>query len=218
MALSTYDELKSTIADFLNRDDLTSIIPTFIELAESQMSRDIRHWKMESRATSTTDNQYLTRPSDWVETKRLRLTAGGTSTIEYLNSTAMDERRANSKNVGGTPRYYTHIEDQFELWPSPGESLAVELIYFQKIPALSDSETTNWVLDHDPDIYLYGSLLHSAPYLANDERINVWAQLYSAAVVRLNQEARTQEYSGMGIRMRKKGLDTGRSYTRWRFG
>ena len=34
MALTNYTELKSNIADFLNREDLTAVIPTFIALAE----------------------------------------------------------------------------------------------------------------------------------------------------------------------------------------
>ena len=57
MALTNYSELKSSIADFLNRDDLTSVIPTFISLAEAQFARDLRHYKMENRATGTIDSQ-----------------------------------------------------------------------------------------------------------------------------------------------------------------
>ena len=38
MSISNYNDLKSSIADFLNRDDLTAVIPTFIELAEADMS------------------------------------------------------------------------------------------------------------------------------------------------------------------------------------
>ena len=66
MALTNFSELKSSIADFLNRDDLTSVIPTFISLAEAQFARDLRHYKMENRATGTIDSQYMTKPSDWL--------------------------------------------------------------------------------------------------------------------------------------------------------
>jgi hypothetical protein len=67
-----------------------------------------------------------------------------------------------------------------------------------------------------PDVYLYGSLLHSAPYLAEDARVAVWAQLYSAAVKRLNEESDSAKYSGTGLGMRVKGLDTSRSANYWR--
>jgi hypothetical protein len=55
MAISTYSELQSSMADFLNRSDLTSVIPTFIALGEARMNRDIRHWQMENRASTTID-------------------------------------------------------------------------------------------------------------------------------------------------------------------
>ena len=51
MALSNYTGLKASIADFLNRDDLTAVIPDFITLAEAQINRDIRHFKLEARSS-----------------------------------------------------------------------------------------------------------------------------------------------------------------------
>jgi hypothetical protein len=55
---TTYTGLQSEIAGFLNRTDMTAIIPTFIALAESQMARDIRHWRMQERAALTIDSRY----------------------------------------------------------------------------------------------------------------------------------------------------------------
>lgn len=217
MALENWAGLKATIADFLNREDLTVIIPTFIELAEAQINRDVRHWRMENRAYTTISNQYLTRPSDWVETINLRLLGNNTSTLELLSSQAMDERRANSDDIGGTPQFYRHIEDQFEVWPNPsGTGVEIELVYYQKITPLGqpvveqDTRTaaTNWLLTDAPDIYLYGSLLHSAPYLENDPRLATWAQLYSAAVQRLKAESEVSIASGSGLKTRIRGLDT----------
>ena len=62
MALSNYNDLKASIADFLNRDDLTSVIPDFISLAEAQLNREIRHWRMEDRSIATIDSQYTALP------------------------------------------------------------------------------------------------------------------------------------------------------------
>jgi len=216
MALTNYTELKASMADFLNRQDLTAVIPTFISLAEAQMARDVRHWQMENRATATLNNQYLTRPGDWVETIRFTILGNGTRPLQFLSTAAMDERRASSDNVAGEPRFYRHIEDQFEVFPSPDSNASAELVYLQKIPALSDTATTNWLMSTAPDVYLYGSLLHSAPYLAEDARVAVWAQLYSAAVKRLNEESDSAKYSGTGLGMRVKGLDTSRSANYWR--
>jgi len=82
----------------------------------------------------------------------------------------------------------------------------LELLYYAKVPALSDSNTTNWLLTEAPDIYLYGSLLPSAPYLDEDERATTWAQFYAAAIQQLNQASDQARYSGSGLRLKVRGL------------
>jgi hypothetical protein len=206
MALTNYSELKSSIADFLNRDDLTAVIPTFISLAEAQFARDLRHYQMENRATGTIDSQYMTKPGDWLETIRINITTANTRPLDLLSSQAMVDKRANYLDLTGIPRYYRHSENQFEFFPSPDDSYGVELLYYQRVPALSDSNTTNWLLTEAPDAYLYGSLVHSAPYLSEDQRTAIWAQLFGAALQRLNQSSDEAVYSGSGLVMRNRGL------------
>ena len=84
MALSNYTGLKASIADFLNRDDLTAVIPDFITLAEAQINRDIRHFKMEARSSGQQDagDEYMQTPADWIETIRLHLTGTGTTVVK----------------------------------------------------------------------------------------------------------------------------------------
>ena len=206
MAISTYSELQSSIADYLNRADLTSVIPTFIDLAEAQINRDVRHWQMENRATTTFDGRYATRPSDWVMTQRMHLTTGTTTAMTLISQQAMAAKRMSSEDAAGTPLYYCHSENQFELFPSPDQAFTVEVLYLQKIPALSDTNTSNWLLSYAPDIYLYASLIHSAPYLAEDGRTTVWATMYQAAVNRLNLESEESKTSGVGLRQKIRGL------------
>lgn len=216
--LTTYAGLKAAISDWLNNEQLASIVPTFISLAESQINRDVRHWRMENRATSTLTTQYLARPDDWVETIRLKSTGSGTMPLQYLSGMAMDERRANGENVAGEPRYFRHVETQFEVWPSPSSSVDLELIYFQKLPELSASNASNWLLLNAPDVYLYGALVAASPYLGDDARVAVWAQMYAASVAKLNEESEKAKYSGSGLSMRVKGLDTGRSRNQYYHG
>lgn len=206
MAISTFAELKTAIADFLNRDDLTSTIPTFIALAEAQINRDIRHYEMENRATAELSSQYLDRPSDWVETIRLHVTSGGTRVLNLLSRASMADKRQGAENATGEPGFYCHSERGFEVFPTPDGTYTTELLYYQKITALSDSNTSNWLLSDHPDVYLYGSLLHSAPYLAEDQRIAVWAQLYSAAIQRINQSGEDASFSGSGLTLKVRGL------------
>jgi hypothetical protein len=216
MAITNYTNLQTSIADFLNRDDLTPIIPTFIQLAEAQFNRDLRHWRQEARATGqqTAGDEYMQIPFDWLETIRFQVTAATSPTgvltdkvqpIDMISRAAMlDKRKAN--NIAGTPTHYCMADAQFHLYPTPDLTYDMELLYYAKVPELSTNITTNWLLEYAPDAYLYGSLLHSAPYLQEDARVNVWAQLYSAVMQRLNQESEDATASGSGLTLKIRGL------------
>jgi len=208
MALSNYTELKASIADFINRDDLTAVIADFITLAEAQMNRDIRHFKMEARSSGQQSalDEYMQTPPDWLETIRLHLTGTGTSVLNLVSRDAMADKRQSESDATGTPRMYTHADGQFQLYPTPGNDTDFELLYYQKIPSLSASTSDNWLLLEAPDVYLYGALIHSAPYLAEDQRVAVWAQMYSAAVARLNEYSDNARYSGSGLTLKVRGL------------
>ena len=208
MALTNYTGLKASIADFLNRDDLTAVIPDFIALAESQINRDIRHWKMEARTSGQQSalDEYMQIPADWVETIRLHLTGSGTSTVNLISRDAMADKRQANNDETGIPTHYTHADGQFQLFPTPSNDTDFELLYIQKLYALSSSNADNWLLLEAPDVYLYGALLHSAPYLSEDARIGVWAQMYSAAVQQLNQRSEDATFSGSGLTLKVRGL------------
>ena len=84
MALTTYAELKTSIADFLNRDDLTSAIPDFITLAEADMQRRVKHWRQEKRSTAELDTQYSAIPADFLEAIRFYITSNDSSPLELI--------------------------------------------------------------------------------------------------------------------------------------
>jgi len=199
MAITTYAELKSSIANWLNRDDLTAVIPDFIALAEAQIARDIRHWRQEKRVTTLVNEQYENLPIDWLEMIQIQLTAGGR--LQVISAAELQERKEAS-SIAQKPKHYRLTSDQIEFYPAPDSSYEVAMQYYARVPALSDAETFNWILTEYPDIYLYGSLVHAAPYLADDQRITVWAALYQSAVDALNQDNTKSRVSGplrMGI-------------------
>jgi hypothetical protein len=193
MAISTYAELKTAIADFLNRQDLTSAIPTFISLAEASINRDVRHWRMEKRVETTLDEQYENLPTDFIEA--LELSVDNNTRLTLISVAEMQDRKE-ANSASGKPRYYRVTADQFEFYPAPSEGYTLSLQYMAKTPALSDSNTSNWLLTNAPDVYLYGALVHSAPYLVDDPRIQVWATLYQSAVEALRLENDRAKHSG----------------------
>jgi hypothetical protein len=205
MAITNYTNLQTEIANFLNRDDLTSVIPTFIQLAEAQISREVRHWRQQVRATTTLNQQFETLPTNFLEGINFYIdTTRGEKTLEYAPIAEISRRKLSSAGVAGEPIVYTINSGEMEFIPAPNGSYPLTMVYYAQIPNLSATTTTNWLLTYYPDVYLYGALLHSAPYLAEDARIAVWAQMYSAAVQNLNTESESAIYSGTPLVMRNK--------------
>lgn len=190
MALTTYAELQSAIASWLNRDDLTSVIPDFISLAEAQMQRDLRTSQMVETADLTIDSRYTDLPADWLETIRLDINGNEATWVSPQDMTA---KRWNGSGTG-EPYLAAPMGTQIEVFPTPDGSYTGVLYYYEKIPVLSVSNTSNWVLDTHPDVYLYGSLIHSAPYLVEDARAQTWASMYAAVVKRANDTSRHGEW------------------------
>ena len=202
MAITTYTELKTAIADFLNRDDLSAAVPTFISLAEADMQRRVRHWRMEKRSTAELDTQYSAIPADFVEVIRFYVTSNDTRPLELISQAELLDRKAKRSNASGAPAYYALTAGELEIYPVPDGTYDVELYYVSRIPALSDSNASNWMLEQYQDAYLYGALVHSAPYLKDDARVTVWAALYQNAIDAINAESERSKYGGSGLRMK----------------
>ena len=202
MAITTYAELQTTIANWLNRDDLTAVIPDFISLTEAGINRDLRHYRMINRVDATLDSRYVQMPTDWMETVRFSITSGNTYRIELISRDDMLEYRQNNNDTSGIPRFYANIGDTIEVFPTPDAEYQMQLQYYAKTPALSNTNTANWLLTTAPDIYLYGALVQSAPYLNDDARIQTWAALYQSVLDSLQKASDDTRFAGSGIRMR----------------
>ena len=200
MSITTYSELKTAVANWLNRDDLTSVIPDFIALTEADMDRKIRHWRMEERSTADIDARYTQLPSGFMEAVRFHLDVDERP-IDLVTPVYMQTKRQGNADTTGRPQVYSVIAGQIEVWPTPDAAYTGELYYYARTAGLSDSNTSNWILDYFPDAYLYGALVHSAPYLVDDQRTQVWASLYQNAIDGINANNEKAKFGGSGLRM-----------------
>ena len=181
MAISNYSELKAAIADWLNRSDLTDSIPDFIVLAETRHKRDFKIRRMETRVTANTvaDSEFYSLPDNFVAMRNIQLNTDPKTPLEYLTPEQMDRIYAGSAK--GKPKAFSIIGNNIQLRPIPDSVYQIEILYFKHFTALSDSNTTNDMLTHHPDAYLYGALVEAEPYLQNDKRIQTWAAYYDRA-------------------------------------
>lgn len=182
MALDTYANLKSSIEEWLDRDDLTTRIDDFIRLAEARHEREVRIRDMLERCPIGVVARYIALPFGYLAAQKFRLLEDPIIKLKNINSDHMDTVR---REVTGEPNWFT-VHAEIELDVIPQKSYNGEMIYYRALPGLSVSQTTNALLDRAPDIYLYSALSASAPFLMNDERIATWESLYVAAKDAIN--------------------------------
>ena len=203
VSIANYGQLKAAIADFLNRDDLTAAIPTFIRLGEAEINRNLRHWRMEKRATALFNEPQEVLPDDWLETIRLELDGAGP--LRQVGQQDMALLQSTQDDTGN-PRFFCHSAGLLEFWPAPTASTGTgRLIYFAKSPAMIEDTDTNWMLIEAPDVMLYAALVHSAPYLKDDPRVMVWQGMYAEILNSMNTESDRARHSGPLIMRARNG-------------
>ena len=208
-----YASLQSAVIEYLARDqDVTLIarIPTFIQLAEARFNRQLFVRQMEKRATAlvdpaVTEPEFISLPADFQSMRRVRLCdVTGKPWLEFKSGVQMDDYRFGTANVAARPRYFTVFGHEIELAPTPDAAYTIEMVYRQNIPPLA-SNGTNWLLTLAPDLYLYGALLESAPYLKEDARIQTWGLGLTSALGDLNNPGLSSSFSAGPMTVRVSG-------------
>ena len=99
MALSTYAELKTSIANWLNRSDLTDeISDDFIKLVEAEYNSKFRIRKMLTSDTSfTIDSELEALPTGFLQVRDFFIVSGGAKySLTYMAPTQMDQIKGGS--------------------------------------------------------------------------------------------------------------------------
>ena len=201
MALANYSDLKTTVANYLGRSDLTSQIPDFISLAEIRLNRNLRIRQMLQNATAQTTGGDATvgLPSDFLELRDIYIAGNPRITLSYLSPSAFS--RDARADQSGRPVFYTMSGAEFVLAPIPDTTYTLTMLYFAKPTALSDANPSNVFMANAADALLYGALVEAEPYLMNDARIQVWSSYYQNALDSLNVADESSAYSGVPLTM-----------------
>jgi hypothetical protein len=180
MALTTYSDLVSTVSSYLARSDLDSIIPTFVELAQLRMTRDLRTREMLKISTTTATDNTVELPTDFLEMRDIHFQGNPPITLFYESPDKFF--RDMLTTTSGLPEFYTIIGYEFQFAPAPDSSKVLQLLYYAQPTFISSTVSSNLYLANYPDALLYATLAEAEPYLMNDGRIQVWATMYDRAV------------------------------------
>lgn len=185
MAISTYDELCTSVANWLHRSDLSSVIPDFVRLAEDKLNNDLNLRAMTDVETVTTTAgvRNVTQPNYLLEVYSVVLE---TSPRRTLTPKSIDELNVSYPNAtSGVPANYAIVGNDLYFGPIPDSAYTVRITYREKLPSLL-SNSTNWLLTNNPSCYLYACLCAAAPYIVDDAQLQRYQALYREAVNAVN--------------------------------
>ena len=206
MSLATYTDLKTSVANYLERDDLTAVIPDFITLTENRLNRDLRVRVNLVRATTSTTagTEFYDLPSDLIELRNITYnTTNDSYALDYVSPES--GTREYGGLINGYPRAYTNLCKNIKLYPTPDAVYEVGINYFRKLVTLSDTNTTNDILTEFPDLYLFGSCKEGAVFLNDTEQLGRFDSLYNAALASVTEAEEKARYGGTVMTMTVQG-------------
>ena len=208
MALTTYALLKTTIANYLNRTDLTSYLGDFITLTESRLNRELRVREMVNTDTSTTTvsgTQSYSLPSGFLEASAVIFQSDPYRTLRFMANGDF-YRFYNLSKTSGLPTFFTIVGSNILLGVAPDSAKTLQIDYYKTITPLSDSNTSNDILTNYPELYLYGALAESSPFLMQDDRLDTWARLYKEALTNANLSSEKGSITSSPMQMSTAGI------------
>jgi hypothetical protein len=170
MAITTYAELQAAIGNWLDHSLFTARIPEFIALFEAAANRRLRVREQETATNLTPSAGAAALPADYLAWRRVTWTGSTRVELQYVHPSYL--QAAYPSSSADMPRVFT-IEGG-TLKVRPVDDTALELDYFAKVPALSETVTGNWLLAAHPDLYLFGALVEAEMFGVNDERAPIW--------------------------------------------
>jgi len=205
MAISTYTELKASIANWLNRSDLTSeIADDFIKLVEADLNAKLRIRQMEQIETITIDSETESVPTGFIAVRSLYILSNGTKYhLNYISPASLISIKGGS--TSGLPRTYTIESDngteQFRFAPEPDASYTGYIQYYKAFTPLSSANASNYILASHPAIYLYGTLFHAANFIGGIDQgqSQSWLGMYQTALERLEDNDQNDSFGGSPV-------------------
>lgn len=200
-ASMTYTSLVEDIASYLERSDAQTLakIPTFIMLAEQVIASEIKFLGnlTVNNSTMVIGEAVIAKPARWHKTVSMNVVVAGERQPVFLRKYEYLREYWPDATATSVPAYYADYD--YTHWlvaPTPAAAYTFEILYYQRLQPLDDTNQTNWFTEYAPQALLYGALLQAMPFLKNDERIPMWQAQYQQII----QTLKTEDVQRMGDR------------------
>jgi hypothetical protein len=196
MAFTNQAALEAVVADYLNRSDLTTQITDAVELCESRLRRSEATRTLTSQSLSLTTSP-VSLPSDFRSAYSLYYNGDSSAygPIEIVSPEKVMEY-IGTWGTTGRPLVAAIIYDRLEmiLGPVPSQTYTATLLYDQGMDS-------TYILEHFPDIYLYGTLVEMWPFIRDDSRIPLYEQRFQMALEELRRYNQKANWSGNTLKI-----------------
>jgi hypothetical protein len=196
--INSYATLKTQVLAWIHRDGdvaLTVEAEELVQFGENRIYRDLRVRQMETALSATMASGVLAVPTGYIEMKHARIDGTPTNKLERKDAEWIYHNYP-SRSAGGRPRYFAREGDSFIFGQYPDSDYTVKGSYYKRLTALSDDNTTNWLITDAPDLILFAALCEAEPYIQNDERIALWEKKYEQVKARVQRQDDNEEFSG----------------------
>lgn len=204
----TYATLTDSVKAYLERDDthLVDEIPLFIMLGQRRICRDLKilGQKVLISGTVTISQPVIQKAAQWLNNAYCLMSPLATPTqpVHLLErSYEFCRQYWPDATAVGFPKYY--CDRDFQNWylaPTPDHNYAYEIGYFETPTLIDETHDTNWLTQNAPEIVLYATLLETAPYLKDDDRVPVWKTAYDQAKEALQKEDQLRIMDNFSLR------------------
>ena len=194
MPFSSYSDLQASIGRWLKRNNLSDSAPDFIALAEVRLNSRLRVRQMRTYYTITPSTAFITLPGDYNEAVSLSY---GKCKLDFVTESAADPSLQNCDSNA-----YTIVGNRIKLLTLVDGKTQLTLHYYANLEPLSDTNTSNWLLEDAPNIYLYASLVEAEAFIKNDDRVAGWKAALDTAINDLQTDDMSGQFSGSSLGMR----------------
>jgi hypothetical protein len=166
-------------------------IPRLINLAERRIARELKVEGLINVVTSTMQAGLAVypKPDRWRTTVSFNYGIDNQYTQLFPRSYEYVRSYWPNRDETSPPLFYADYDyNNWIVSPTPDQAYPFEVLVYQLLPLLDDSNQTNWLTEYAPQVLLYASLLEATPFLKNDERIAVWQSMYDRSAQALNGE------------------------------
>jgi hypothetical protein len=199
--MMTRSEFETFLARLIWREDDTVLaedLQYLISMAEARLTRDLNVQRRISTTVITAEDPRLTLPDDY---HSLRTLSDSKQVYTYVSPHQFEGMRTKGSNGP----FFT-IVDTVEILqqPSAEHPLDLRVSYYAQLPAYDDAPT--WLQTHYWDLYIHACLIHTAPYLREDDRLPQWEALYDKNLQSALVDDHKRKYDGSPLRPKLPGI------------